>query len=274
MKNRISAIILLIILTALTTLASGAGTKPKEERTIPYPAGYDTQSAGASSYAGCGNHADSKYFVHPDVYELTSNKTLTVISRFKTYQQTTEVTCGPCAALMVLYHYGNTKWQELKIAEIMKTNQDLDKDNKTEPGQANERGEYGTSTEHMVAFFKQIGWKVTSSLTEGKLEEGKTFKDHAGFKDWVVKKLKQNTPVMVEWIDWLGHWQVIIGYDTMGTDALGDDVLILADPYDTSDHLQDGYYLFDAERFYYMWADGFILPESQSQQQWLIATPK
>lgn len=31
---------------------------------------------------------------------------------------------------------------------------------------------------------------------------------------------------MVEWIDWGGHWSNIIGYDTMGTDEFGDDVLI------------------------------------------------
>ena len=37
----------------------------------------------------------------------------------------------------------------------------------------------------------------------------------------------------------------------MGTkDYLGDDVIILADPYDTSDHMSDGYTIFSYERFY------------------------
>lgn len=257
-------------------LASGSPLQANQAttvRTIPYPSGYNTAESGASSYAGVGNHVDSKYFAHPDFYSLTSDKTLTILPKFRTYQQTTEVTCGPSAALMVLYHFNNTQWDELKIAEAMQTSKDLDNDNTEKPGEANERGEWGTSTDRMVKFFNQIGWKVSSSLTEGKLDEGKTFDDPAQFTQWVIDHLKRNIPIMVEWSDWLGHWQVIIGYDTMGTEHFGDDVLILADPYDTSDHLQDGYYIFNAERFYYMWADGFILPESQSRQQWVIARP-
>ena len=30
---------------------------------------------------------------------------------------------------------------------------------------------------------------------------------------------------MIAWNDWGGHWQVIIGYDTMGTETTQDDVL-------------------------------------------------
>jgi hypothetical protein len=246
----------------------------KENKIIPYPRGYNTIAAGASSYRGNCNYKNSKYFIHPDIYTLRSNNTLTVLSKFRTYQQTTEVTCGPSSALMVLDHYGNTQWDELKIAGIMQTSKDLDGDNRENPGNANERGEWGTSTDRMVKFFQYIGWNVKSSLTEGKLANGKTFSEHAKFTDWLIKNLKNNTPVMVEWIDWLGHWQVIIGYDTLGTETLGDDVIIFADPYDTSDHLQDGYYLFNSERFYYMWADKNILPESQEYQQWIIAKPE
>ena len=56
---------------------------------------------------------------------------------------------------------------------------------------------------------------------------------------------------MVCWNDWGGHWQVIIGYDTMGTETTQDDVIIVADPYDTTDHNQDGYGIYSAERFLY-----------------------
>ena len=65
--------------------------------------------------------------------------------------------------------------------------------------------------------------------------------------------LKKGIPVMVAWNDWGGHWQVIIGYDTMGTETTQDDVLIVADSYDTTDHNQDGYGIYPAERFYYNW---------------------
>lgn len=61
---------------------------------------------------------------------------------------------------------------------------------------------------------------------------------------------------MVDWVDWSGHWQVLIGIDTMNTISVYDDVLIFADPYDVTDHSQDGYYIFPLGRFFYMWREG------------------
>ena len=59
-----------------------------------------------------------------------------------------------------------------------------------------------------------------------------------------------------------GHWQVIIGYDDMGTEDTKDDVLILADPYDTTDQNQDGYYLKVFERLVFGWGAAFNNPGS------------
>ena len=75
-------------------------------------------------------------------------------------------------------------------------------------------------------------------------------------------------------MDWGGHWRVIIGYDTMGTEHKSDDVLIVADPFDTTDHLQDGYGIVPAERFFYMWFDHQLYSRSEQQRQWLTAKPK
>ena len=254
--------------------AAAKGESTKVDHTIAYPEGYDITSSGASSYANSGDHKNSPYFPQIDVYNLKSTDTLTILPEFKTYQQTKEYTCGPATALMVLNHFGETNYEELEIAEMMQCHKDLNGNNEEEVGVANEQGEYGTSTDRMVSFFEQIGWDVTSSLTEGKLDGGYTFDDPLKFKEFVESNLKDNTPIMVEWIDWAGHWSNIIGYDTMGTDEFGDDVLILADPYDTSDHAQDGYHIYPAERFFYMWLDKNILPEEQGVQQWLIAKPK
>ena len=252
---------------------SKASSKTKVENTISFPKGYDIKSSGASSYANSGDHEDSPYFKDLDVYNMKSSDTLTVIPKFKTYQQTTEYTCGPVSALMVLEHYGEKGNEELKIADIMQSNKDINGNNKEKPGVANEKGEYGTSTAGMIKFFDQIGWNVTSSLTEAD-KDGYSFTDPEEFKNWVIKNLKNETPIMIEWIDWAGHWQDIIGYDTMGTDDFGDDVIIFADAYDTSDHDQDGYYIYPAERFFYMWQDRNVLPNDHAIQQWLIAEPK
>jgi hypothetical protein len=220
----------------------------------------DTLLSRISSYLRAVEQSKSPYFLQIDIFNLKPTETLTILPNFKTYQQTTEYTCGPATALMVLNHFGETSYDELQIAKLMGCSIGLDSS--------------GASTDKMVRFFKAIDWDVTSSLSQGKLGEGYTFDDPTQFKDWVIDNLKNNIPIMVEWVDWGGHWHAIIGYDTMGTDSIADDVIIFADSYDTTDHVQDGYYIFSAQRFFYMWFDKDVLPKEQSLQQWVIAKPK
>ena len=78
---------------------------------------------------------------------------------------------------------------------------------------------------------------------------------------------------MVENVDWGGHWRVIIGHDTLGDREGMNDVLILADPYDTTDHAQDGYNIISASRFYYMWFDAHLFRDKEKRRQWLTAVP-
>lgn len=268
MKKKLS-----VVLFGLTCLLGmSVVSYAKESNLIPFPKEYDATASGASSYDGIGNIANSAYFPVFDFYNMESKGSLTLLPKYKTYQQTTEYTCGPVAALTVLHHFGETNYEELEIADIMGCHKDRNYSNKQNPGVADEQGEYGTSTSGMVHFFEEIGWDVTSSLTEAD-EAGYTFYDPEDFKNFVLENLKNNTPIMVENIDFGGHWRAIIGYDTMGTDAFSDDVIIMADSYDTSDHLQDGYIYTNAERFFYMWFDSHILPNTQKQQQWLVAKP-
>ena len=126
----------------------------------------------------------------------------------------------------------------------------------------------GTNPHNMVNFFKKIGWQVESSL------DSLTFDDYDTFKEFVCKNLRQKTPIMVENVGWGGHWRVIIGYDTMGTAEIIDDVLIMADPYDTCDHCQDGYVVVNGEKFFSMWFDHFMLPKKQRNQPWIVARPQ
>jgi hypothetical protein len=42
----------------------------------------------------------------------------------------------------------------------------------------------------------------------------------------------------------------VIGYDTRDTKTIEDDVLILADPYDRTDHHPDGYIVYPMENLY------------------------
>ena len=103
--------------------------------------------------------------------------------------------------------------------------------------------------------------------------EGKGFDSYEAFAGFVQKELKAGHPIMVENVEWGGHWRVIIGYDNMGTETTLDDVLIFMDSYDTSDHLQDGYTVGNGWRFFAMWFDHSMLPEEQKNQPFILAYP-
>ena len=122
----------------------------------------------------------------------------------------------------------------------------------------------GSNTKDMTAGLRALGWKVENSL------EAKPFDTYEAFAAFVQEKLRADTPVLVENVEWGGHWRVIIGYDTMGTESSLDDTLIFMDSYDTSDHLQDGYTIGNGERFYATWFDHSMLPEKQRQQPWIV----
>lgn len=225
-------------------------TLEAEQKVIPYPAAYNTALEGGSSYAGITNHLDTAYYSHLDYYNATSNGHLIILPKFKTYQQTTEYTCGPAAGLMVLAHFADNAHQEMELSEKMKSVPNI-----------------GTNTKNLAKFFKSLNWQVESSLD---YDAAPTYAD---FKPFVLKHLTAGIPIMVENIDWGGHWRVIIGYEDMGTVIPDDDVLILADSYDIGDHYQDGYVTESTIKFYYMWFDSHMLPKNQKQRQWVIAQP-
>ena len=229
----------------LTALLIGTVTAEK----IPEPATDDPESATAAP--ADINHADSIYFPRIDFGNLTSNDDRIILTNYPTYQQTMGYSCGPAAALTVLYHYGNRDFDEATLIKRM-----------------NSKPLIGTSLGNMIKFFKSIGWNVQSSLDTPPIA------DEEAFRDFIKRKLIQGKPILVENVEFGGYWHVIIGIDTMGTDNVYDDVLIFADPFDTSDHNQDGYSIESLDRFFSMWFDHAMLPKNERQQPWLVAMPR
>lgn len=267
---------------------------------------------GADVYDNSGDHPDSKYYVNPDFYNMKSDDELTIITNFKTFQQTSEWSCGSATILMVLEHFGVDKYSEWDIAVKSNAGVDLDVPG-SEPGSANNFPEYGTSVDDIIKFFDEIGgFKVVQTSFKANykasdlIQEGDTSVPSAEwgnlpgtfnsvslyasendpntekwvddakdsyFVKWILSNLKANRPIMVEWSDWDGHWQAIIGYDTQGTPGIGDDVIVFADPYDTSDSWQDGYYYYPAERWFYMWSDRAVAPKPYQLQPFVIVEP-
>lgn len=207
-----------------------------ENRTILPPGGYPTSldGEGADAYNGALDHPGSRYYANVDYFWLEPDENLRILPQFRTYQQTTEYTCGAASALMVLYRYGVETYDEMALAKAMKTDP-----------------EKGTTVEGLAGFFRDLGWNVDYHASTAY-----RFEDIEAWQAYLTEKLDAGIPVMVDWVDWAGHWQVIVGLDTCGSDDPYDDVLILADPYDITDHYQDGFYIFPFGRFFDMWREG------------------
>ena len=236
---------------AIEPAAPGRASGVPEEQVIQYPEKYSERGmlSGASSFAGSTDHPDSRYYVFHDYYNMESDETLHILTHFKTIQQTTEFTCGAACSLMVLNWFGKTKYHEMAVADLIETL----------PGE-------GSSVERIADFFDLIGWNVDHHA-----DTKPRFETPQEMEAFFIDCIDRDIPIMVDWIDWAGHWQVVIGVDTCGTEDPYDDVLILADPYDVTDHFQDGHYVFSLARFFYMWREGRGNGKSEPYEQPFVA---
>lgn len=274
MKKIIALTLTLLLVTGCTTAPSTSATPTPDlatsNPTSTSPSGnfsdemklvfdVDLDEEGGADFDQRGGDHDSAYFSTIDFYNSKSNNTLTILPQFKTMQQTSEWSCGVVSALLVMNYYDKlASYNEQTLAE-MRTN-GLEED--------------ATSLASMVKIFDTVGgFDLESSFDYSAEKLAEAFP-----LERFETLLKEGTPVMVAWNDWGGHWQVVIGYDNMGTETTSDDVLIVADPYDTTDHNQDGYMVYGAERFYYNWTmfDFFEQRniENERDMMFLIAAPQ
>lgn len=233
------------ILLALLGIAHG-----EESRTIPYLP--TTELGGAAAYQRANDCAQSPYYVHTDWFEACSSDTLTILSGVRTYQQTTETTCGPASALIV-YDYlgGNTSaLDDVALAGLCNDDDAL----------------YATTLSMLSDIFEALGWRTISN---------RALEPVTVTPEPLYLYIDAGFPVIVGWMEWGGHWSVLIGYDTMGTDSFTDDVLIMADPYDTFDHWQDGYTTVSADLFMSQWLLAADEPgETSVYAPYLVAYPE
>ncbi|MDR3251450.1 MAG: C39 family peptidase [Tannerella sp.] len=174
----------------------------------------------------CAGENGRKYYQSLDFYAAHSDSSLILLEKFKTYQQTTGVTCGPSCVLMALDYFGKLgNYDEMQLKALRGTSQDT------------------TYLRHLLKIFDAVGgFKYVSTFDYDKKDIKPSL---------FVDLLKKGVPVIIGTNEWGGHWQIVIGYDTMGTGTIEDDVLILADPYDRTDHCKDGYIVYPLENLYY-----------------------
>jgi len=225
-----------------------------DEMKIPYTIDLSEED-GADSVERLGDHKESPYFKSNDYYNMESTGTLTILSKFRTQQQTSEWSCGVSSGMMVMDWYDALGGHNEESLGAFRSN-----------GLTPQ----GTSLRQLIQVFEGLGGFDLYSTFDcvDNVDEVFTL-------EFIRDTLKKGTPIMIGWNDWGGHWQVIIGYDTMGTETTQDDVIIVADSYDTTDHNQDGYGVYPAERFYYNFTFyNFFEEEELNDKVFLIATPK
>lgn len=263
MRKAIVLPLVLLVFVATGILPATAGcnkakAKPTggnytDEMKIPYAVDMSPED-GADSVERLGDHKNSPYFNTLDFYNMQSNDTLTILHNFKTQQQTTEWSCGVQSALMVLNWWGALgDYNEETLAEL----------------RSNGTAAEGTSLSQLMDIFEGVGGFDLYTTFDCKETVHDVFT-----LEFIQETLKEGKPIIIGWNDWGGHWQVIIGYDTMGTETTQDDVLIVADSYDTTDHNQDGYGVYGAERFLYNFTFYNFFPEEDlNDMVFAIATP-
>ena len=238
MKKRNGMIALLLVAALVIGGAAGwmlgarqetAAGNYSDEMKMAYRTDY--ADGGANSVERMGDHADSPYFYHADFYNAQSGNGLYILPQFKTIQQTSWWSCGVSCTEMVLDYFGmRGDWSEETLAALREDHEDQ---------------HIGTCLDQVLDMFQAVGGF--------ELETTYDYADNPDAVDmaFIRERIAAGIPILVGWNDWGGHWQVIIGYDTMDTEYEGDDVIIVADPFDTTDHNQDGYGVYGAERFIY-----------------------
>lgn len=221
----------------------------------------DGEIGAAASMLDWGTVKNSPYFKAVNYYDGTDiSDTLVLLDHFKTYQQTSERSCGAASVLMVLnYLTGeapgeNTLDKEMDIRYLDNVRED---------------GSYGATTASIAKVLKERGFEIQSSA-DTQDADGYSFYSEQDLAQFMTDQLKAGHPILMENVEWGGHWMVLIGYDNMGTpDIMLDDVVVFADPYDTSDHCQDGYYTMSFERYVSQWFDHQVMGENEKNQQYV-----
>ncbi|MBF0544074.1 MAG: C39 family peptidase [Candidatus Riflebacteria bacterium] len=165
--------------------------------------------------------------------------------KIKGFQQWNDFTCGPASILTLLNYYG-VKGDGKKIAEEMGTLPT------------------GTHPASITAWLNKNGFDA---------EWRQNTKKDGSRLDLLREYINQGIPILLEWVDWGGHWVVLAGYDDKGTKDTRDDEIFFADPYDIYDGKKNGFTSFNAERFDSMWFDSksFDIPMEGLH---IIAFPK
>ncbi len=213
---------------------------------IPAPAA--SSLTGDVKYARDTQLPGPHYYTGIDFDTLKSNDHLTVIPLKSYRQQMTNYSCGAAAAMTVMSWYGNPV-----------NNTDADEERVAREMYRNVSEKTGINPEQVAAWFNRNGMNAKWGT--------------GGTREMLRENLKNGIPTIVEWMDWGGHWVVVVGYDTRGTETIWDDVIIFADSVDSHDDRVDGIAYFNYGEFDAMWFDAHYFPENMRDRAYVVVVP-
>jgi len=237
---------------------------------------YSSDHEGKKGNYGSGTCMDGKrdhyathnYFAYPDYYNIQPVEgSRWYLTGYRGFSQTYASSCGQCSAFSILNYYGFDMATYNEDTLVAAYEAAYDRSQETTNYKHSSKGGYphiiAMSLNDMGVKNVTFGYNILSESQQFLYckkpvpagTNGVTCPTYDSFLQFVKQNLEKNQPVAISWRPNGGHWEVIIGYDTMGTDYLYDDVMIFADSGDTWDHYQEGYNVFPATLVYRHWWD-------------------
>ncbi len=221
-------------------------------------------NGGADLYERNFDHKESSYYKNLDFYNMKSKGSLKILHNFKTYQQTSENSSGEACVLTVLNRYNKKgDFTEEKLHNLINAG----------------KKQKCMSLKQMIDIYNNIGnFKLYTTFdvieTERKLGNKNIEYSKYFNKDFIIKNLKDGVPITICRKELGVQWFNIIGYDDMGTDSIYDDVIIVTNSYDVTDHNQDGYSVISALKLFSDFStDGFFDEADLNEFLFIIAIP-
>ena len=210
----ISIVINVVFLIIIIGLAVGIGVKARSKSVTVIPANpvsseqlvpitgqyYSDAIRGAAEIQGKGDILDSKYFTMNDYYNMESSGSLHILPKFRTYQQTSDYTCGCACVLMAMDFVGkhDNSLTEAKCAELADIGTDIHQ---------SAAGNDGAYPANLIKVLQMYNYEVESNNGTATY----SFEDYATFRDWAINSIDNGWPIIVLSNDLAGSVAGIIG---------------------------------------------------------------
>lgn len=197
---------------------------------------------------------NNDYFKHQvaKFYHLKTIKNLYLLN-IHGYQQSKDYTCAPAMVMNLLHYYHKLSDAQMSAA----TEDQIAKEMGSSP-------DNGTSPQQVVNWLKAHDFNATLGIN--------------GQVSMLKENLKKGIPILVEWIDWGGHWELVTGYQAVGKTFDDDkDTLIFADSAAHFNNVNalDGLTVINPDRFNSMWFDAqYFNPGHLVKGIYIVAVPK